>query len=118
MIGCSSRWLLFILKTKLIGGEWKGFVVGPWLWVGAAEWVRCITCGATARDRMGARTIVEDVFKGDVARVHQRAHRRRHPTVGYRNSCPPRWWKIVVTNVPAQKLYLTSVGVVTNSHSQ
>lgn len=25
---------LFVLETKLIGGEWQGFVVRLWLWVG------------------------------------------------------------------------------------
>lgn len=32
-----SKVALFILKTKLIGGEWQGFVVRPWLCAVVAE---------------------------------------------------------------------------------
>lgn len=51
MIGGSSRWPLFTLETKLIGGEWRGFVVGLRLWVRWSEVLPPVMLRARGRVR-------------------------------------------------------------------
>jgi hypothetical protein len=73
--------LLFVLKTRLIGGEWQGLVVRPWLRVGTAEQVRRVVppgkCpGHRAGQRRGGLCLLEglhDLLQKATAWAHLKA---------------------------------------------